>query len=96
MLNKIISVRLLNSMMMWVNQINFNFLLITHKILNGQSAGYLEPLIKEYYPSRALRSSSRSLLCPSHKNQNIWRTRVFPLQHLMEHYPIVKNPEVLY
>ena len=28
----------------------------------GQSAGYLEPLIKTYHPSRALRSSSRSLL----------------------------------
>ena len=42
---------------------HFKILLITYKILNGQSAGYLEPLIKDYHPSRALRSSSRSLLC---------------------------------
>ena len=40
---------------------NFKILLITCKILNGQSAGYLEPLIKEYHPPGALRSSSRSL-----------------------------------
>ena len=44
-------------------RIHFKILLITYKILNGQSAGYLEPLIKDYHPSRALRSSSRSLLC---------------------------------
>ena len=44
-------------------RIHFNILLITYKILNGQSAGHLEPLIKDYHPSRALRSSSRSLLC---------------------------------
>ena len=44
-------------------RIHFKILFITYKILNGQSAGYLEPLIKDYQPSRALRSSSRSLLC---------------------------------
>ena len=44
-------------------RIHFKILLITYKILNGQSAGYLEPLIKDYHPSRALRSPSRSLLC---------------------------------
>ena len=44
-------------------RIHFKILLITYKILNGQSAGYLEPLIKDYHPSRALRSSSRSVLC---------------------------------
>ena len=33
------------------------------KHYTGQSAGYLEPLIKTYHPSRALKSSSRSLLC---------------------------------
>ena len=44
-------------------RINSNILLITYKILNEQSAGYLEPLIEECHPSRALRSSSRSLLC---------------------------------
>ena len=44
-------------------RINLKILLITYKILNGQSAGYLEPLIKECHPSRALRSSSRSLSC---------------------------------
>ena len=44
-------------------RIHFKILLITYKILNGQSAGYLEPLIKDYHPSRALRTSSRLLLC---------------------------------
>ena len=44
-------------------RINFKILLVSYKILNGQSAGYLEPLIEEYHPTRALRSSSRSLLC---------------------------------
>ena len=44
-------------------RINFKILLITYKILHGQSAGYLEPLIKEYHQPRALRSSFRSLLC---------------------------------
>ena len=44
-------------------RIQFKILLITYKILNGKSAGYLEPLIKDYHPSRALRSSSHSLLC---------------------------------
>ena len=31
-------------------RVNFKILLITYKILNGQSSGYLEPLIKEYHP----------------------------------------------
>ena len=44
-------------------RIHFKIPLITYKILNGQSAEYLEPLIKDYHPSRAVRSSSRSLLC---------------------------------
>ena len=44
-------------------RVNFKILLIAYEVLNGQSAGYLEPPIKEYYPSRALRSSFRSLLC---------------------------------
>ena len=44
-------------------RVNIKILFITYKILNRQSAGFLEPLIKEYHPSRALRSSSRSLLC---------------------------------
>ena len=43
-------------------RINFKILLITY-ILDGQSARYLEPLIKEHHPPRALRSSYRSLLC---------------------------------
>ena len=44
-------------------RVNLKILFITYKILNRQSAGFLEPLIKECHPSRALRSSSRSLLC---------------------------------
>ena len=51
-------------------RINFKILLIVYKTLNGHSADYLEPTIKEYYPSRTLRSSSRFLLCiPPHKSK---------------------------
>ena len=46
-----------------LKSLHFKILLITYKILNGQSSGYLEPLIKDYHPSRALRSSLSSLLC---------------------------------
>ena len=34
-------------------RIHFKIILITYKILNGQSAGYLKPLITNYHPSRA-------------------------------------------
>ena len=44
-------------------RVNFNIVFITYKILKGQSAGYLEPPIKEHHPSKPLRSSSPSLLC---------------------------------
>ena len=44
-------------------RINFKILLITYKILHGQSTNYLEPIIQEYHPSRTLRSSTFSLLC---------------------------------
>ena len=46
-----------------VARINFKILLITYKILNGQSTSYLEPIIQEYHSLRTLRSSTRSLLC---------------------------------
>ena len=42
---------------------NFKIVFITYKILKGRFAGYLEPPIKKYHPSKPLRSSSRSLLC---------------------------------
>ena len=34
-------------------RIHFKIILITYKILNEQSAGYLKPLITNYHPSRA-------------------------------------------
>ena len=70
-------------------RIHFKILLITYKILNGQSAGYLEPLIKDHHPSRALRIVIPfAIMHPSHKIPNIWRTRVFHCStSLMEHYP---------
>ena len=69
-------------------RIHFKILLITYKILNGKSAWYLEPLIKDYHPSRALRSSSRSLLCtPAIKSKTKWRKRIFHCStSVMEHY----------
>ena len=41
----------------WSKNSFFKILLITYKILNGQST------IQEYHPSKTLRSSTRSLLC---------------------------------
>ena len=56
-------------------RINFKILLITYKILNGQSTSYLEPIIQEYHSLRTLRSSTRSLLCiPSIKSNSLWNS----------------------
>ena len=63
-------------------RINFKILFITYKILNRQSAGYLEPLIKEYHPLRALRSSSSSLLFTPAIRSKTFGGRAFPLQPL--------------
>ena len=60
-------------------RINFKIVLITYKILNGQSAGYLEPLIKEYHPPRALRSSSRSVLCTPAVKSKTYGGRAFSI-----------------
>ena len=62
-------------------RVNFKILLITYKILNGQSSAYLEPLIKDYHLSRALRSSSRSQLCTPAIKSKMEDAR-FPAQHL--------------
>ena len=59
-------------------RINFKILLITYKILNGQSTSYLESTIQEYHPPRTLRSSTRSLLLyPIYQIQFLWWTRFF-------------------
>ena len=58
-------------------RINFKILLITYKILNGQSASYLEPIIQEYHSLRTLRSSSRSLLCIPSIKSNSYGGRAF-------------------
>ena len=52
-------------------------LLMTYKILNGQSASYLEPLIQEYHSLRTLRSSTRSLLCIPSIKSNSYGGRAF-------------------
>ena len=59
-------------------RINFKILLITYKIFNGHSAGYLEPLIRniihqEYYD----RSSSHSLLYTPAIKSKTYRGRAF-------------------
>ena len=74
-------------------RINSNILLITYKILNEQSAEYLEPLIEECHPSRALRWSSRSLLCtPAITDPKHIEDASFPLQHLsMKHHPRIRQ-----
>ena len=71
-------------------RVNFKILLITYKILNGQSSGYLEPLIKEYHPSRALRSSSRSQLCTPAIKSKMEDAR-FPPQHLISYGTLSQN-----
>ena len=58
-------------------RINFKILLITYKILNGQSASYLEPIIQEYHSLRTLRSSTRSLLCIPSIKSNSYGGRAF-------------------
>ena len=58
-------------------RINFKILLITYKILNGQSASYLEPIIQEYHSLRTLRSSTRSLLCIPFIKSNSYGGRAF-------------------
>ena len=58
-------------------RINFKILLITYKILNGQSASYLEPIIQEYHSLRTLRSSSRLLLCIPSIKSNSYGGRAF-------------------
>ena len=44
------------------SRIIFKVILITFKILHGLSPAYLSSLLQEHYPSRCLRSSSKSLL----------------------------------
>ena len=76
-------------------RINSKILLITYKILNGQSAGYLESLIEECHPSRALRSSSRSLLCtPAITDPKHMEDARFPLQHLSYGTPPQNMPKM--
>ena len=58
-------------------RINFKILLITYKILNGQSTSYLEPIIQEYHSLRTLRSSTRSLLCVPSIKSNSYGGRAF-------------------
>ena len=58
-------------------RINFKILLITYKILNGQSTSYLESIIEEYHPPRTLRSSTRSLLCIPSIKSNSYGGRAF-------------------
>ena len=58
-------------------RINFKILLITYKILNGQSTSYLESIIQEYHPPRTLRSSTRSLLCSPSIKSNSYGGRAF-------------------
>ena len=44
------------------SRIIFKVILVTFKILHGLSPAYLSSLLQEHYPSRCLRSSSKSLL----------------------------------
>ena len=58
-------------------RINFKILLITYKILNGQSISYLESIIQEYHPPRTLRSLTPSLLCIPSIKSNSYDGRAF-------------------
>ena len=65
-------------------RVNFKILLITYKMLNEQSAGYLEPLIKEYnHPSRALYDHHPVRYYePQPLNKKHMEEARFPPQHL--------------
>ena len=58
-------------------RISLKILLMTYKILNGQSTSYLEPIIQESHPSRTLRSSTFSLLCIPSIKCNSYGGRAF-------------------
>ena len=55
----------------------FKILLITYKILNGQSTSWLESIIQEYHPSRTPRLSTCSLLCIPSMKSNSYGGRAF-------------------
>ena len=59
-------------------RIEFKILLIAYKTIHGQSAeDYLKALIEMYQPSRTLRSSSCSLLCPQKAKTENYGCRAF-------------------
>ena len=73
---------------------NPNILLIIYKIFNEQSAGFLELLIEECHPPRALRWSSRLLLCtPAITDPKHMEDASFPLQHLRYGTPPQNMPK---
>ena len=58
-------------------RIEFKILLIAYKTIHGQSADYLKRLIEMYQPSRTLRSSACSLLCPQKAKTENYGCRAF-------------------
>ena len=58
-------------------RITFKILLLTYKILNGQSPSHLTSLISSYKPLRSLRSSNHSLLKVPNVMTTTYRQRTF-------------------
>ena len=58
-------------------RIEFKILLLAYKCLHGTAPSYLRELLKEYVPPRALRSTSKNLLCEPRNNMKTYGDRSF-------------------
>ena len=62
-------------------RITFNLLLLTYKILNGQSPSYLTSLISSYKPVRSLRSSDLLIFTSSEcHDSHLWSKNILLLR----------------
>ena len=59
------------------HRIQFKILLLVYKSLNDASPLYISDLIKEYIPTRNLRSNNQNLLQISRTNTNFYGERAF-------------------
>ena len=58
-------------------RIEFKILLLAYKYLHGTAPSYLREMLKEYVPPRALRSTSKNLLCEPRTNMKTYGDRSF-------------------
>ena len=58
-------------------RIEFKILLLAYKCLHGTAPSYLREMLKEYVPTRTLRSTSKNLLCEPRTNMKTYDDRPF-------------------